>query len=254
MGLQVLDDERPGYAILEFDPAIEALTLSISVHSRLHDSYLGPDGEWQKTPYFFPAERVGGDASSTRYRIGPAIVNHMMAMDQIEVAAEDGRISAETVWENAVPEIFAPSRHRIYRHPAARPESITGTGPVQAPAALKVDPTSDEGRAPRMCHRHIPALRGRKSSRLHPLRRPRLPLSRYKSGRQAQERSCCRLPKTGGRGRPVGYLLYCSRPYFWFCSRLARDVGCLDRRAPKSSVMILMSTRSRMSRMTTPVN
>jgi hypothetical protein len=148
MGLQVLDDERPGYAILEFDPAIEAPTLSISVHSRLHDSYLGRDGEWQKTPYFFPAERVGGDASSTRYRIGPAIVNHMMAMDQIEVAAEDGRISAETVWENAVPEIFAPSRHRIYRHPAARPESITGTGPVQAPAALKVDPTSDEGRAP----------------------------------------------------------------------------------------------------------
>jgi hypothetical protein len=254
MGLQVLDDERPGYAILEFDPAIEALTLSISVHSRLHDSYLGPDGEWQKTPYFFPAERVGGDASSTRYRIGPAIVNHMMAMDQIEVAAEDGRISAETVWENAVPEIFAPSRHRIYRHPAARPESITGTGPVQAPAALKVDPTSDEGRAPPDVPPTHPRAEG--SQEQPPSSSPSaqaspLPVQKWSAGAGA---FLLPLAQTGGRGRPVGYLLYCSRPYFWFCSRLARDVGCLDRRAPKSSVMILMSTRSRMSRMTTPVN
>jgi hypothetical protein len=136
MGLRILDDGRPGYAILEFDSALDAPSLSISIRSALQQgAYLGVDGKWQKAPHFFTAQRVDGDASASRYRVGPEIVNHLVEADQIGVATADGRNREETEWTNAAPEIGARSPHRtIYRPPAA-PPAIQPISPVSTPPA-----------------------------------------------------------------------------------------------------------------------
>ncbi|HXW25452.1 MAG TPA: hypothetical protein VEK73_11965 [Xanthobacteraceae bacterium] len=118
MSLRVLDDERLGYAVLKFDKALEAQSLSISVRSRLQQgAYLGPDGKWQRLPHYFAAQRIDGDATSTRYRVGPEIVNYMMEFDRVEIATEDKSLREEAEWENAVPEMSARSTHTIYRGP-----------------------------------------------------------------------------------------------------------------------------------------
>jgi len=138
MSLRVLEDERLGYAILEFDAALAAPDLSISIRSRLRQgAYLGPGGQWQRLPHYFPAQRVDGDASRTRYRVGPDIVNHMMEFDRVEVATEDKSLREETEWENAVPEISARSVHTLYvaSGPSERePQPAAGAEPSVAPS------------------------------------------------------------------------------------------------------------------------
>ncbi|HEX4411070.1 MAG TPA: hypothetical protein VH206_20055 [Xanthobacteraceae bacterium] len=118
MRLRVLDAERLGYAILEFDAALSEPSLTISIHSAAQQAYLGPDGQWQRTPHFFTARRIGGDdANTSHFQVGPDIVNSMMQDDQIEVATADKKIFAETIWENAAPEIAPRPAHKIYRAP-----------------------------------------------------------------------------------------------------------------------------------------
>ncbi|HXW26808.1 MAG TPA: hypothetical protein VEK73_18850 [Xanthobacteraceae bacterium] len=137
MSLRVLEDERLGYAILEFDAALAAPSLSISICSRLRQgAYLGPGGQWQRLPHYFAAQRVDGDASSTRYRIGPDIVNHMMEFDRVEVATADKNLREETEWENAVPEISARAAHTLYLAPGPserEPQPAAGAEPSVAP-------------------------------------------------------------------------------------------------------------------------
>src|ERR1700761_3544539 len=118
MRLRVLDAERLGYAILEFDSALSEPALSISIHSAAQQAYLGPEGQWQRTPHFFSARRIGGDDTNrSHFQVGPDVVNHMMQDDQIEDATADKKIFTETIWENAAPERAPRPAHRIYRAP-----------------------------------------------------------------------------------------------------------------------------------------
>jgi len=117
MGLRVLDDDRPGYALLAFDRPSDQPSLPISIRSVRENLYLGPEGAWQKAAHYFTAERASGDARQTLYRVGPEIVNHLLEHDRIAVATADGSLHEEALWENAVPQMLGPSRHSIYRAP-----------------------------------------------------------------------------------------------------------------------------------------
>ena len=151
MSLRVLDDERLGYAVLEFDKALDEPSLSISIRSATqHGAYLGPDGQWQHIPHYFPAQRIDGDAERTRYRVGPEIVNYMMEFDQVEVATADDSLHEKAKWENAVPEMSARSTHTIYRGPgrqrpvAARPPAAPPPGPPPASPPAPVEEAPPE--------------------------------------------------------------------------------------------------------------
>jgi hypothetical protein len=120
MGLRVLDDDRAGFALLAFSGSSDRQSISISIRSLREGAFLGPAGAWQKAPHYFDAERTGGDARETFYRVGPEIVNHLLEHDRIGVADADGTVHEEALWENAIPQMIGQStRHSIYRPPSA---------------------------------------------------------------------------------------------------------------------------------------
>jgi hypothetical protein len=132
MRLRVLDDDRPGYAQLAFDGPLSTATLAVSVRSQHAGAFLGPDGTWQRTAHFFTAARIDGDMQSSLYRVGPEIVNHLLDLDSVEFAAQDGSFSIETMWENAIPQMADRQKGlSIYRQGAA-PNDAVLTRPVGA--------------------------------------------------------------------------------------------------------------------------
>jgi hypothetical protein len=132
MGLHVFDDDRPGYALLAFGDALSQPTLSVSIRSLRENAFLGPNGKWQKEPFFFPAVRVGAEGGCTQFRVGPEIVNFLLEHDRIEVASDDGSLKEEALWENAVPELPGQrSLNTVYRTAAPVPPSEPA-GPQQA--------------------------------------------------------------------------------------------------------------------------
>jgi hypothetical protein len=123
MSLRVLDDDRPGYALLAFDGRLTPPRLSISIRSLNSNTYLGPSGQWQRTPHYFDAKRSGEEGGKTQYRVGPEIVNFLLEHEPIEVATSDATVREETLWENAVPQMTAShSDYFIYREPATAPD------------------------------------------------------------------------------------------------------------------------------------
>ena len=140
MRLRVLDDDRPGYAQLAFGSPLDQPTLALSVRSQHAGAFLGPDGTWQKSAHFFTATRIEGDTSSALYRVGPEIVNHLLDLDQVEFAAEDGSFRVETTWENAVPQIGGrPPGHFVYRESSTGSASI-GAFPTRSTSAREPEP------------------------------------------------------------------------------------------------------------------
>ncbi|MGP0061557.1 MAG: hypothetical protein ACLPID_19985 [Beijerinckiaceae bacterium] len=137
MRLRVLDEDRPGYAQLAFDSPLSQPTLALSVRSQQEGGFLGPDGAWQKAAHFFTATRIGGDAGSALYRVGPEIVNHLRELDLVQFAARDGSFRVETTWENAVPQMLPRQGGRIYREPGgmpvAPPVGLAAAGTISAP-------------------------------------------------------------------------------------------------------------------------
>ena len=139
MGLRVLDDDRPGFALLEFTGKLDQPQLSLSVRSLREGTYLGPEGKWQKAQHFFPAERVEEGARTTSFRVGPEVVNHVLEHERIEIATADGALRETTLWENAVPQMPGQSTaHSIYRSsPRAAP--VVG-GQVRTPPVAEKPP------------------------------------------------------------------------------------------------------------------
>ena len=159
MRLRVLDDDRPGYAQLAFDGPLSQPTLALSVRSQQEGGFLGPDGTWQKTAHFFTAERIGGDAGSALYRVGPEIVNYLRELDLVEFAAQDRSFRVETTWENAVPQMLRRQERRsFYRAPGAAPlappiappvaGSISAREPVSPPSPPASPPPSPPSPSP----------------------------------------------------------------------------------------------------------
>jgi hypothetical protein len=143
-----LDDDRPGYAQLAFDSPLNQPTLAISVRSQHEGAYLGPDGTWQKSAHFFTAARIGGDAGSALYRVGPEIVNHVLDLDQVEFATRDGSFCVETTWENAIPQLGVRQKgHFAYRE--APPGSAPiGAFPTRSMSARESEPPASPPQPP----------------------------------------------------------------------------------------------------------
>jgi hypothetical protein len=145
MSLRVLDDDRPGFALLLFSARLDRPTLSLSIRSTRENAFLGPDGKWQRDPHYFTAERVRDNARGTEYRVGPEIVNYLLEHDQILVAGEDGKLNEETRWENAIPQVPGSGAGRsIYRASA----SVIGTETkavlnAEADTPAKVEPPAE---------------------------------------------------------------------------------------------------------------
>jgi hypothetical protein len=137
MSLRVLDDDRPGFALLSFSGRLEQPSLSLSIRSLRENAFLGPEGKWQRTAHFFTAERAGETSRGTEYRVGPEIVNHLLEHDQIIVANADGTLREETLWENAVPQMpGSGAGHSIYRPPV----KLVGTEPAPAKMEMRAAP------------------------------------------------------------------------------------------------------------------
>ena len=155
MVLRILDGGRPGQAILEFDKAIEAPELDISVRSMTSRPglYLTLDGLWEKTPSYFKATRLSGDRRTSRYLVGRDVVNHMVDQDTVQVAISQTGDTLDTIWENATPELGGAARTgRIYSAGRDRPRTVaSAAAPIAAvseealaapiPAAIPVDQT-----------------------------------------------------------------------------------------------------------------
>ncbi len=111
MGLRISDDDRPGFAILDFRRDIGSEDLAITLKSKLlhFGEYLSTDGTWSATPRFFKAVRLPGKGPGV-YQIGPEIVNQGgLALDFIEVFVHGAEIAEDVTWPvlatdpNAVP-------------------------------------------------------------------------------------------------------------------------------------------------------
>jgi hypothetical protein len=187
MRLNVLDDDRPGYAQLVFDHPLAQTTLALSVRSLTQAAFLGHDGKWQRTPHFFEAARIGGTANSAIFRVGPEVVNHLWLLDTIEFVTEDGSVHVEATWENAIPQTPEQQRASLRYGDAARAldagdaqsaaEPASPPAPVEGAAALSTQesleespreiaqetpppPTQEAGAAPRVSepNRHVAAI------------------------------------------------------------------------------------------------
>jgi len=147
MRLRILDDLRPGYAQLAFDQPYEAASLLLSVRTQHEGLYLGPGGAWQKLPQYFTVTRIEGDAHSSLYQAGPEIVNHLRELDTVEFASEDGSLSVETTWENAIPQIIKGAgpghsygRQAIAMEPVAERPIAFGQRPEQQQPPQQPEP------------------------------------------------------------------------------------------------------------------
>ena len=123
MSLRISDDNRPGYAILDFERDIGADDLLISLQSKLFNTgeYLGPGGKWSKAPHFFKAVRLSS-AGPGIYRIGPEIVNQQdLAHDTIEVSVSGRGFVEEMMWPELTPAplLGGEPDTTIYREPAS---------------------------------------------------------------------------------------------------------------------------------------
>jgi len=155
MVLRILDGGRPGQAILEFDKAIDAPELDISVRSMTSRPglYLTLDGLWEKTPAYFKAIRQSGDKRTTSYVVGRDVVNHMVDQDAVQIAVTQTGDTLEAIWENATPELGGVARTgRIYSAGRDRPRNVASmAAPIAAvseealvapsPAAMPFDTT-----------------------------------------------------------------------------------------------------------------
>lgn len=143
MSLRVNDDNRPGYALLDFGRDISAGDVQISLRSKLFNAgeYLGAGGKWSKAPYLFTAVRLP-DAGAGVYRIGPEIVNQQdLAHDTIEVSVSGKDVAEEVAWPELTPAAqFTEQETAIYREPAV------STAPK--PAAQEPKPYSEPSRKP----------------------------------------------------------------------------------------------------------
>jgi formylglycine-generating enzyme required for sulfatase activity len=148
MRLAVLDDERAGYAQLKFDSPLSQATLAVSVRSPREGGFLGLDGRWQKSEYFFTATRIDGDAHSALFRVGPDIVNHLLDLDLVEFGAADGSFRVETIWENAIPQMPEKGAgHSFYRGAAQAPFPVRMTGAGAKPVA-ELEPPAEPSPEP----------------------------------------------------------------------------------------------------------
>ncbi|HJZ22179.1 MAG TPA: hypothetical protein VJ226_14545, partial [Bradyrhizobium sp.] len=149
MSLRVLDDDRPGFALLLFSARLDQPTLSLSIRSFRENAFLGPDGKWQRDPHYFTAARVRDTARGTEYRVGPEIVNYLLEHDHILVAGADGKINEETRWENAIPQVPGSGAGRSIYRPSAIVTSAE-TKPVleaEADTPAKVEPPPEPAAA-----------------------------------------------------------------------------------------------------------
>ncbi len=125
MSLRVLDDD-PGFAVLRFDKQMNAAQLEISVLSLSEEDkgYLGPGGQWRKTPHFFVAERLDPERGWSSYRVGPEVVNYLEEHTRIEIATRSGDLRETTIWQNAVPQMSPGGAVYAFQSPSNASSSI----------------------------------------------------------------------------------------------------------------------------------
>jgi len=145
MSLRVLDDDRPGFALLLFSARLDQPILSLSIRSVRENAFLGPDGKWQRDPHYFTAARVRDNARGTEYRVGPEIVNYLLEHDQILVTGEDGKLNEETRWENAIPQVPGSGAGRSIYRPSAIVASAETNAVLKAAAETpaRVEPPTE---------------------------------------------------------------------------------------------------------------
>jgi hypothetical protein len=159
MSLRVLDDDRPGFAILLFSDRLEQSSLAISIRSLHENAFLGPDGKWQRTAHFFTTGKIGKSSGGTQYRVGPEIVNYLLEHDRILVADAEGTLNEETLWENAIPAMPGSAQihgigHSIYRPPvesaaaAIAPSAGTAPARIKPPEPQPAPPSASPAQAP----------------------------------------------------------------------------------------------------------
>lgn len=151
MRVTVLDDVRPGFALLEFEPGLEDPLLYLTVRSVGQEQYLGAGGKWAKVPHTFTAERVEIEGEPARYRVGPEIVNYMLEHDGVEIAAADKSWRADGLWENAIPQLPGQGKSpsagfTIFRAAPTMPEPLQSAPvpPPSAKAAPVVPPVAEQ--------------------------------------------------------------------------------------------------------------
>jgi hypothetical protein len=139
MSLRVSDDNRPGYAILDFGRDIGADDLLISLQSKLFNpgEYLGLGGKWSKAPHLFKAIHLPS-AGPGIYRIGPEIVNQQdLAHDTIEVSVSGGGFVEEVMWPELTPAaLLSEPDTTIYREPELPPPQAPLRPASRPPADL----------------------------------------------------------------------------------------------------------------------
>ena len=132
MGVRVSDDDRPGFAILDFGREIAPGDVLIALKSkRLRpDEFVDNSGKWSKTPFMFRA--VKRTEAAGTYLIGPEIVNHdFLAHDLIEVAVQNSTVVEELDWPELTP------------NPKASPLTTTIFRPELPPTEKPVDQASE---------------------------------------------------------------------------------------------------------------
>jgi hypothetical protein len=137
VALHISGDDRPGFAILDFERDIGSEDLTITLKSKLlhFGEYLSSEGTWAATPCFFKATRLPGKGQGV-YQIGPEIVNRgSLALDFIEVSVPGAEIVEDVTWPvlpadpNAVP-VHAVATAPPESAPAKEPESAANLKPA----------------------------------------------------------------------------------------------------------------------------
>lgn len=159
MGLRIADDDRPGYALLDFGRDTGPGDAFISLQSKLFipGEFLSPAGDWSKSPHFFKAVRLPA-AGPGVYRVGPEIVNQQdLANDTIEVRVRHLNLAEETRWPELTPAVFGGGHAGVIYRPPSEEESdepqpvleAQSTEPLEEPLEKAAqEPMKKEAQAP----------------------------------------------------------------------------------------------------------
>ena len=149
MSLRVSDDDRPGFAILDFGREIAPGDVLIALRSkRLRPGeFVDDSGKWSKAPFLFRGVKRTEKAGT--YLIGPEIVNHdFLAHDLIEVAVQNSRVVEELDWPELTPNLRAsPLTTAIFKPDPPVPDEKPQTRTSETQDTNEAKDDSGEARA-----------------------------------------------------------------------------------------------------------
>ena len=145
--MRIVNSDKPGYAVIEYNGARDGFFLSLSLRSpeRHRGEYLTPEGLWQEAPAYVIATRISGDAAATRFAFGPEITQYLEPGEKLDIGVFEEPGSWQVNWPAA--EQPAPAGLEVLPETAPEEDGPAQDDPAAVAAAVAAAPIAPEAGA-----------------------------------------------------------------------------------------------------------